>query len=89
MRLEEFISIRKQKMLNLIFEDGIFLMGATENHLMVNLYALFDFYCEVSYDPLEGKTFNIKVFDSTNNLNPYLALIDLPEDLHGFYQDFQ
>lgn len=55
--------------------QGKFLADREANGLMVQLYSVGHFYCEVFYDPQANKILRYRAFEDKQQLTPYLAHI--------------
>jgi len=61
----------------ILWDKGVFLMNRDENGLLINLYALFDFYAEAYYDSKTNEIKRFRTFKTLNPLQPYLDRIYL------------
>ncbi len=77
MDLYEFIRMKKEDKLQLIFDLGIFLLAKPYHNGMVNLYGLGDFYVEVYHNKQIDSIEDIQSFRGVAGLEEYLATVDL------------
>lgn len=54
---------------------GSFLADREENGLIIQLFAVADFYVERYYDPIANKILRFRAFKGNSQLTPYLAHI--------------
>lgn len=73
----EFTDLDEHGQAFAIWHFGVYLLSRRQGLRKYRLYAIDDFYVEVSF--LEGNPHfeKISTFESTDFLDPYLALIDL------------
>jgi len=76
MTLYEFNFLSEDEKAHAVWQ-GAFLADREENGLMVQLYAISNFYVEVFYDPAANEILSFRAFNSRNLLLPYLADIKL------------
>jgi hypothetical protein len=74
--LKEFNALHESRQAEAIWNET-FLAGREENGLVVRLYSLGAFYGEVFYYAHTNKRLRLKAFDTTSQLEPYLAHINL------------
>ena len=79
MTLYEYILLRPEEQANVTWKHGAFIAVADKGALKVLLYQIGSFYVEVYYNCELGKIEEFRSFDSTDQLDPYLAAIDLSE----------
>lgn len=79
MTLYEYILLRPEEQANITWKYGAFIAVADKGPLKVLLYQINSFYVEVYYNCELGKIEEFRSFDSTDQLDPYLAAIDLSE----------
>ena len=60
-----------------VFAD--YLVYRVEEERKYYLYAMEDYFVEVSYLPFEGKVMDIKAFHDTSTLDDYLDFIDISD----------
>jgi len=58
---------------------GVFLMKRRARNTYAYLFQVDNFYVEVFFNENTGNILQIKPFDNTTQLEPYLALIDISE----------
>ena len=83
MTLYEYILLRPEEQATITWNYGSFIAVADKGPLKVLLYQLENFYVEVYYNCELGAIQEFRSFDSTDQLEPYLAAIDLSELLPG------
>jgi hypothetical protein len=57
-----------------------------EEGLVIELYALFNFYAEVVYDQNSGEPVFLRCFHDPAGLDPYLEVLDIEELLTGSHK---
>ena len=82
MRLEEFKYLEKQRKIQLLFENGVYLCTRQEPEFTIDLYQIDSFYIEAYFHHgCEGPGY-MRAFSSTDHLTPYLKDIDLSQLIH-------
>lgn len=71
--------LRPEEQANFTWKHGAFIAVADKGSLKVLLYQLGSFYVEVYYNCELGRIEEFRSFDSTDQLEPYLAAIDLSD----------
>lgn len=79
MTLYEYILLRPEDQAKATWQYGAFIAVADKGPLKVLLYQIDSFYVEVYYNCELGKIEELRSFDSTDHLEPYLSVIDLSE----------
>lgn len=79
MTLYDYILLRPDEQANITWTHGAFIAVADKGSLKVLLYQIDSFYVEVYYNCELGRIEEFRSFDSTDQLDPYLAAIDLSE----------
>ena len=77
MQVTEFRLLSLSMQAHLLCRHGVYLSWRTEGNAFVALYALFNYYTEVYYQPQTSEVVMITSFHSTSLLEPYLAKVDL------------
>jgi hypothetical protein len=79
MTLYEYMILSPEEQANVTWKYGAFIAVADKGSLKVLLYQLDSFYVEVYYNCQLGRIEEFRGFHSTDELEPYLAAIDLSE----------
>jgi hypothetical protein len=77
MQLHEFKYQEKQRKKELLFENGVYLATRFIKNYQLLLYSVASFYVEVYFDYFEEEIGYMKAFSSTEELSPYLEMIDI------------
>lgn len=77
MTLRQFKALSKHKQYRVILYTGVYLASRTWAGMKAELYQVGNFYLEAFYRRPGGEVSYMKVYDSTNPLDPYLQGIDL------------
>jgi hypothetical protein len=72
--LDDFNALNETEQAEAIWQ-GTFLADREENGLIIRLYSLNSFYAEVFYNAHTNKILRLRVFNTINELAPYLAHI--------------
>ncbi len=72
--MEQYEALSEAEQADAVMQ-GNFLADREENGLMVQLYSVGNFYCEVFYDPNAHKILRYRPFEGSQQLTPYLAHI--------------
>jgi len=76
---EEYQNLDELLQAQLLWIDGVFLMGRKTEKLCVELFSLYDFYVEIFFDQQTDDPLYIKAFDNTNYLDAYLSQINIDD----------
>ena len=71
---EDFNALTETEKADAVWQ-GSFLADREENGIIVQLYAVDNFYVELFYDPIANKILSFRSFTSKHLLTPYLAHI--------------
>lgn len=77
MTLYEYLLLRPEEQASATWQHGAFIAVADKGALKVLLYQIDSFYVEVYYNCKLGRIEELRSFDSTDQLDPYLEAIDL------------
>jgi hypothetical protein len=72
-----FNLLKREKQLTLICQEGILLAECRRFNYVLRLFALHDFYVELSFLQKEGSIITIHSFKDSKDLDPYLEEIDI------------
>jgi hypothetical protein len=79
---EEYVSLDNDLQTQVLSLDGVYLeLIRSCRNLNVELYSLYNFYVEIFFDKITEEPLYLKAFKNSNNLEPYLALIDIADIL--------
>ena len=82
--IEKYRRLDQTRQAAILWQEGVCLeLIREEEGLIMELYALFDFYAEVVYDQDSGEPLFLRCFHDLSDLDPYLASIDVAELLTG------
>lgn len=79
MILSDFILLSEGEKKTIMLHEGILVAKRTDPGFMIFLFQLQAFYVEVFCDLVTKKTHEFRVFNKTNQLDPYLDSIPLPD----------
>jgi hypothetical protein len=79
MTLYEFKLLCPDEQAAITWKDGAFIAVGDRGHIKVLLYQIYSFYVEVYYNCEWGKIEEFNSFDATDQLEPYLAAVDLSD----------
>jgi hypothetical protein len=77
MNIKEFKKLEKDKKQLHLFDSGVFLLTRQEPEYYIDLYYLDSFYVEAYYHCGLNKLIYLRAFTSTDELNPFLNLVDI------------
>ncbi len=77
MELYEFNVLTKDEKTALVWSKGDYVADRKERDCFILLYQVFSFYVEIWYVTAENKINKLRSFNSTNQLQPYLEVIDI------------
>ena len=77
MKLYEFSRLIEEEQYNVVWDIGILVDQYFKEGVVINLYAINDFYCEVYYDMNTNKILYKKHFKQGELLDKYLNKIKL------------
>ena len=77
MNLYDYMLLGPEEQADITWQHGAFIAVADRGFTKVLLYQLSSFYVEVYYNCELGKIEEFRSFDSTDQLAPYLAAIDV------------
>jgi hypothetical protein len=79
MILSDFILLSEEEKKTIMLHEGILVAKRTNPGFMIFLFQLQAFYVEVFCDLVTKKTREFRVFNRTNQLDPYLDSIPIPD----------
>jgi hypothetical protein len=82
MLLKDFKFVNKHTKAKLLAKKGVFLAKRWQEEYEVLLFQLGSFYVEVFYNLEEEEIGYIRIFESTDLLQPYLNRIDISALVH-------
>ena len=77
MTLYEYKALDECEQHEAIWDNGVHIGERKEGEYLVILYQLFSFYVEVRYHMRDNVLKGLRSFSSTEQLKPYLDIIDL------------
>ena len=80
MNLLDFNHVPFEEKCELIAVDGRFLSYRYVENMKIYLYAVSDFFIEISFSPYHHKIMSVDAFNNIDLLDPYLEFISI-EDL--------
>ena len=80
MTLYDFYTLGAEEQRKTVQGKGVYLMNRVEEGVEILLFALDGFYIEVCYDAITKTVEPVRVFYTTELLDPYLKQINLSTD---------
>ena len=77
MTMYQFNCLDDVRQIELLWSAGVLIGARQEGFYKVLLYQIDGFYVEVFYQYFQGKMVKIKSFSQTDQLDPYLKLINI------------
>ena len=77
MKLYEFLALSEEEQYNTIWEIGVLVDQFIKDDIVINLYSINDFYCEVYYDIKSNKILYKQTFKQGARLDKYLDRIKI------------
>ena len=77
MTMYQFNCLDDVRQIELLWSAGVLIGARQEGFYKVLLYQIDGFYVEVFYQYFQGKMVKIKTFSQTDQLDPYLKLINI------------
>ena len=85
--IEKYRRLDQSSQAAILWTEGVCLeLIRQEEGLVMELYALFDFYAEVVYEQDSGEPLFLRCFHDLAGLDPYLRHIDIGELLTGSHK---
>ncbi|HEX6335240.1 MAG TPA: hypothetical protein VFZ78_13495 [Flavisolibacter sp.] len=83
MNSKQFQSLDSEIQSQVLWLDGVFL-NLTRRHgnVIVDLYALYDFYVEIYFEETTDEPLYLSAFTDTGRLDPYLSQVMIDELVH-------
>lgn len=79
MTFQQFRSLPKDVQRNVVKHQGVFLFGRTGVGVNVLLYQVESFYVEIYFDEKMSQAIELRCFNDTKYLEPYLRMVDVSE----------
>lgn len=79
MTLLDFNQIPFEEKCNLVAVEGRFLSYRYIENMKIYLYAVNNFFIEISFSPYHHKVMSVEAFNNMNLLDPYLELVNIDD----------
>lgn len=79
MTLQQYNSLPQHEKYSCLLDDAVQLMILQETDFVLVLYQIDDFYVELKFDCIKDRIEQLRGFKNTEQLEPYLADIDISE----------
>ncbi|WP_121357362.1 hypothetical protein [Flavisolibacter nicotianae] len=79
MTFQQFVSLPKDMQRKVVKHCGVFLFGRTGVGVNVLLYQVESYYVEIYFNEKMSEAIDIRGFDDTRFLEPYLRMVDVSE----------
>jgi hypothetical protein len=77
MKMFDFSLLDMEDQLDLLYKEGVFVGKIRKNNVFKVLYQYNSFYVEISYRKYRYSIQDMRCFESTEHLDPYLTKIDI------------
>lgn len=79
MTLYQFNVLEEKEKYEMLWDEGVVIANRQTDENKFLLYQLDGFYAELTYNPEMNKIINLRTFTNTNQLEPYLNNMKIPE----------
>jgi hypothetical protein len=77
MKMFDFSLLAMEEQLDLLYKEGVFIGKLRKNNVFTVLYQYQSFYVEITYRKYRYAVQDIRCFESTEHLDPYLVKMDI------------